>query len=224
MTNPDLTLIAALLDRTGSMESCKRATEDGFNELINSQKQLPDRAVVTLAQFDQHPGAPVPDSVYTNKPITDVPKLNLKPRGMTPLLDATGAFITSIGAQLNALEEDRRPGKVICLIMTDGMENASTEWTWERVQELIKQQTEVYSWQFMFLGANIDAVQVGGRMGFTRDASITYDSADYDSTNAVWAATSANVSGLRSGLQANASYSPDQRDEAMGRKKRGKSR
>lgn len=150
MTNSDLTLIAALLDRTGSMESSKEATEDGFNELISALKADPGQAFVTLAQFDKYHDAPVPEFVYQNKPINDVPKLALIPRGMTPLLDAAGAFITQIGQDLSELKDNHRPGLVICVIMTDGMENASREWTWESVRALIKQQSEVYNWKFMF--------------------------------------------------------------------------
>ena len=221
MTNPELTLIAALLDRTGSMESSKKATEDGFNELISAQKADPGQAIVTLAQFDKYNDAPVPEFVYQNKAINDVPKLALIPRGTTPLLDATGAFITQIGQDLSELEDNHRPGLVICVIMTDGLENASREWTWESVQALIKQQSEVYNWKFMFLGANIDAVKVAGDMGIAGDAAITFNSTDYDANRSVYAATSANLSGMRRRSQTSANFTPRQRDEAMGN--RGKS-
>lgn len=88
MTNPDLTLIAALLDRSGSMEDCKKATESGFDELIAKHRSLPGDAVVTLSMFDDQY-----DNVYANAPIADVPKLTLVPRNMTALLDAAGRFI-----------------------------------------------------------------------------------------------------------------------------------
>lgn len=170
MTNKDLTLIAALLDRSGSMQGCKRATETGFDELIAKQRTEPGRAVVTLSMFDD-----VYENVYANIPIAEVGALELEPRNTTAMLDATGRFITEIGEQLAALPEDERPGTVICLIMTDGYENASREWTWAAVKELITQQREKYSWQFIFLGANIDAEQVGARMGVPRASSMTYD-------------------------------------------------
>ena len=80
MTNADLTLIAALLDRTGSMQSSVEATQDGFDELINGQRAEPGQALVTLAQFDKHGEAPVPEFVYVNQPIAEVPKLQLVPR------------------------------------------------------------------------------------------------------------------------------------------------
>lgn len=170
MTNSDLTLIAALLDRSGSMQDCKRATETGFDELINKQRTEPGTAIVTLSMFDD-----VYENVYANVPIDRVGPLELEPRNMTAMLDATGRFITEIGERLAGLPEDERPGTVICLIMTDGYENASREWTWAAVEALITQQREQYGWKFIFLGANIDAEEVGARMGVPTASSMTYD-------------------------------------------------
>jgi hypothetical protein len=219
MTNSDLTLIAALLDRTGSMESSVAATQDGFDELINGQRAEPGQAFVTLAQFDKHGEAPVPEFVYANKPIAEVPKLQLVPRGMTPLLDATGRFITRIGKDLDKLPEDERPGLVICVTMTDGLENASTEWTAQRVRALIKQQQDEYSWKFIFIGANMDAQAVADDIGIPVEAAMTFDSHDYAANRRTYAAVSANLSGLRAGRLHNASFTQDQRDEAMGKRK-----
>ena len=115
MTDPNATLIAALLDRSGSMETSKHATEDGWRELINEQRLLPGQCQVTLAQFDT-----VYEVLYSATPVADV-EFVVEPRGRTALLDATGKFITEIGEQLSALPEDQRPGHVICLIMTDGI-------------------------------------------------------------------------------------------------------
>lgn len=170
MTNKDLTLIAALLDRSGSMQDCKRATETGFDELIAKQRTEPGSAIVTLSMFDD-----VYENVYANIPINDVVPLQLEPRNMTAMLDATGTFITEVGGQLAAIPEDQRPGTVVCLIMTDGFENASKEWTWAAVEDLITQQREKYNWKFIFLGANIDAEAVGARMGVPLGNAMTYD-------------------------------------------------
>ncbi|MGV0991161.1 MAG: VWA domain-containing protein [Mycobacterium sp.] len=170
MTNENLTLIAALLDRSGSMQDCKRATETGFDELIAKQRTEPGEAVVTLSMFDD-----VYENVYANVPIAEVVPLELEPRNMTAMLDATGRFITEIGEQLAGLPEAERPGTVICLIMTDGFENASKEWSWAAIEALITQQREQYDWKFIFLGANIDAEQVGVRMGVPLGNSMTYD-------------------------------------------------
>jgi hypothetical protein len=117
MTNPTKILIAALLDRSGSMEDCKRATETGFDEMIAKQRSEPGQAIVTLSMFDD-----VYDNVYANVPIADVGPLSLVPRNTTAMLDAIGRFITEIGEHLASLDEADRPGTVICLIMTDGYE------------------------------------------------------------------------------------------------------
>ena len=201
MTNKDLTLIAALLDRSGSMQDCKRATETGFDELINKQRSEPGRAVVTLSMFDD-----VYENVYANIPIADVRPLELEPRNMTAMLDATGRFITEIGAELAALPEGERPGTVICLIMTDGYENASTEWTWEAVNELITQQREKYNWQFIFLGANIDAEVVGARMGVPLGSAMTFDA---DMVECAMESTARAMSSVRAGVPMG--FTPDER-------------
>ena len=201
MTNTDLTLIAALLDRSGSMQDCKRATETGFDELINKQRTEPGKAIVTLSMFDD-----VYENVYAGIPIAEVGPLELEPRNMTAMLDATGRFITEIGAQLAALPESERPGTVICLIMTDGYEHASKEWTWEAVKDLINQQRETYNWQFVFLGANIAAEQVAAQMGVPLGNAMTYD------TDLVACAMEATASSMSRARRAMAmAFTPEER-------------
>lgn len=210
MTDSNKTLVAALLDRSGSMETSKAATEDGWRELINEQRQQPGDCQVTLAQFDTEY-----EVVYPPTDIADVPDFSVQPRGMTALLDAAGRFITEIGEQLAALDEDQRPGHVICLIMTDGMENSSHEWTWDAVKKLTKQQKDEWNWTFIFLGSNIDAVEVGGRMGIDAETSLTYDDSDYVATAGAVRIAREMVSSVRAG--APAAFSDSDRAEAMGR-------
>lgn len=172
MTNPDISLVAALLDRSGSMQQIADDTRGGFDAYIakvRADRQPGEQVLVSLAQFDNEYGV-----VYLNSQIDDVGPLNLEPRGMTALLDALGRFITSVGASLAKLDEAQRPGDVTVLVMTDGMENASVEWTADAVKKLIEQQKTTYSWDFVFLGANIDAVSVGTDLGFDKDRSMTY--------------------------------------------------
>jgi hypothetical protein len=209
MTDPDKTLIAALLDRSGSMETSKEATEDGWRELINEQRLLPGQCQMTLAQFDTDY-----EVVYPPTPIETVPDLVVRPRGMTALLDAVGRFVTEVGAHLAALPEDQRPGHVICVIMTDGMENASHEWIWQAVKDLITGQRDQWQWTFLFIGANIDAVEVGARMGFSAENSITYDDSHYESTVAVMASAREMVRRTRGGEDA--AFSPADREAALG--------
>jgi hypothetical protein len=163
------TLIAALLDRSGSMSFIQKDTEGGFNAFIEDQKELSGSAEVTLSQFDTEY-----ERVYSNVPINDVPRFELKPRGGTALVDGIGRLVTEVGEELAARDESERPETVIVLVMTDGHENSSQEWSADKVKELVKQQTDVYNWKFVFLGANIDAVEVGGQYGFAANNSMTY--------------------------------------------------
>lgn len=212
MTDPNKTLIAALLDRSGSMRTSVQATEDGWRELINSQRANPGQCQVTLAQFDNQY-----EVVYPPTDIAAVPEFSLQPRSNTALLDSVGRFITEVGEQLSALPEEQRPGQVICLIMTDGMENASRHWTWEKVRELINQQRDVYGWDFIFLGADIDAVEVGRLMGVEGRYALTFDKYDYARTGGAFASTHAVISSKRSrAANADDGFSDEDRNRAMG--------
>ncbi|WP_032379734.1 vWA domain-containing protein [Rhodococcoides fascians] len=169
MTNPKLSLVAALLDRSGSMHSIADDTRGGFDSFITKEREAEGRTVVTVAQFDNRY-----ELVYDSVPIEDVPPLVLEPRGGTALYDAIGRLVSEVGAGLAATPENERPGSVTVLVMTDGHENASQEWTNSAVRELIQRQEAEYSWDFVFLGSNIDAVEVGADLGFKRDKSMTY--------------------------------------------------
>lgn len=191
MTNPNLTLIAVLLDRSRSMQLIKTDTEGGFDAFIAEQRAQPGEAVVTLAQFDNDY-----ERVYTSVPIAEVPPLELRPRGSTALLDGIGRFTTEIGEELAALPEERRPGSVIVVVITDGEENSSTEWTLDSVKATIIRQEHTYAWDYVFLGANMDAVSVGAGMGFAGEKSITYD-ASSEYVGAAYSVTADYVSRKR---------------------------
>jgi hypothetical protein len=192
VTDPQKVLIAVLLDRSGSMESIKSDTEGGFNAFIDEQRKESGRAHVTLAQFDTEY-----EVVYADQPIVAVARLELQPRGATALYDSLGRLITDVGAALKDTPEDERPGKVIVLVMTDGHENSSREWTHEAVSKAIKRQERDYSWEFIFLGANMDAVAVGQRLGFTADRTMTYATTSAG-VGSSWASNSKLVSRMRS--------------------------
>jgi len=210
MTDSTKTLIAALLDRSGSMDDSKELTEDGWRELINTQRSEPEYCEVTLAQFDTQY-----EVVYPPTAIAAVPEFVLVPRGGTALLDAAGVFITEVGDQLAALPEDQRPGKVICLIMTDGMENSSQRWTWDALKALIIQQREVYGWKFIFLGADIDAVEVGERMGVDRRHAMTFDKRSHAGNSAAYRRASSMVTGFKRDYL-DEGFTEDDRARAMG--------
>lgn len=171
------------------------STQDGFNELINGQKNEPGTARVTLAQFDN-----VYEVVYQNKPLDEVPPLNLQPRGMTALNDGIGRLVTEIGSELAALKEDERPGLVVVVIMTDGLENSSREWTAATIKELITQQEAGYGWKFIFLGSGIDVQQEGVNLrGFGMGRSMAYNADDGIAVAAAYASTS-NLIGTYRGM------------------------
>src|SRR6476659_9011706 len=160
MTNTDLTHLYFLLDRSGSMNTIVEDTVGGFDAFIAEQRKTAGECTVTLAQFDD-----AYEEVYVDRPIAEVPSLVLAPRGTTALLDSIGRLVVDAGKRLAAMPEGRRPGTVIVGIMTDGMENASREWTHDQVKQLIERQTDVYQWQFLYLGADQDAIEVGARIG-----------------------------------------------------------
>lgn len=191
MTRDDYTDITIVLDRSGSMQSVKSDTEGGFNAFIESQRQAPGQTLVTLVQFDDRY-----EVVYQGQAIKDVPSCRLEPRGTTALLDALGKTIIVTGERLGAMPESERPGRVIVVVLTDGLENASKEWTREQVFEHVTRQTNDYAWTFTYLGAGQDAIAVGRGLGVADYMSLTYDTSN---TAETFAAVSANVSRVRSG-------------------------
>src|SRR4051794_33509964 len=169
MTRSDLTHIYFLLDRSGSMQSIKSDIEGGFAAFVEEQRLGTGECRATLAQFDD-----VYELVYADRPIADLPPLDLQPRNMTALHDAMGRLITEAGQKLAAMKEEERPGTVIVAIMTDGLENASKEWTGPSIKALVTQQTNVFGWTFMYMGADQDAIEVGESLGIARDHAVTY--------------------------------------------------
>jgi uncharacterized protein YegL len=193
MTNPDLTAIAFLVDRSGSMQSVKADAEGAIAAFIEAQRAVPGRCLVRLADFDD-----TYRDVYPMTPIADVPPYTLEPRGTTALLDGIGRLVTGLGEELAATAEDDRPGKVIVVVQTDGQENASQEWTRDAVNALITQQREQFSWDFVFLGAGPDAITTAQSYGFLAGSSIAYTPSATGTQMAVAAAAS-YVTRARSG-------------------------
>ena len=215
MTDPTYTDITMVLDRSGSMQSIKDDSIGGFDAFISEQRRLPGRCTVSLVQFDN-----VYEEVYTGRDLADVPGLTLVPRGSTAMLDAIGRAVNATGARLAAMPEDRRPGTVIVGIMTDGLENASREFTYPMIKALIEQQEQVYGWTFMYMGANQDAIEVGASLGVARDRSLTYAG---PKVAAAMGAYSASIGTIREAVAAGApieharrraAYSDEQRKKA----------
>jgi len=167
----DFTHIGVVLDRSGSMSSVRDQTVDGFDEFVKKQQAEGDNASITVAQFDDQY-----DIVFDEKPINEVPSIKdiYEPRGMTALLDAVGKTINFVGERLRKKSEADRPDKVVFVIITDGYENASREYTRERIFEMIRHQESKYKWEFIFLGANQDAIKAGMSMGIKAGSSADY--------------------------------------------------
>ena len=138
--------------------------EGGINSFIEQQKQEPGEANVTLVQFDTEY-----EFVHSGVPIRQVPAFKLVPRGSTALLDAVGRAINETGARLAAMDESQRPGLVVFVIVTDGEENSSREFTRDQIRKMVEHQQSAYKWQFTFLAANQDAFAAGGSMGIAQD-------------------------------------------------------
>lgn len=168
----DLTDITLLIDRSGSMSACKADMEGGLNAFIDKQKADSGRTLLSLVQFDN-----VYEAVYTAKPIADVPAIVLSPRGGTALLDALGRTIVETGARLASMSEADRPGFVTFLIVTDGEENASKEYTNEKIAGMIAHQSDVYAWTFSYLGAGHDSFSVAKSVGIPLAATSNYRTA-----------------------------------------------
>ena len=165
----DLTDITMVIDRSGSMQSIQSDAEGGINSFIEQQKQEPGEANVTLVQFDSDY-----EFVHSGVPIRQVPAFKLVPRGSTALLDAVGRAINETGARLAATDEAQRPGLVVFVIVTDGEENSSREFTRDQIRTMVEHQQSAYKWQFTFLAANQDAFAAGGSMGIAQDGIAAY--------------------------------------------------
>ena len=159
----DKTLSVFLLDRSGSMDHIWDDAVGAYASFLKDQSKEDGELEVVLQVFDtKH------DTVHDFIPLSEAKATDLndyRPRGMTALLDSIGLTINRVGEQLKKLPEDKRPTKIAFSIMTDGYENASTEFSSEKIKEMIQHQTDTYDWQFFFLGANLDAVNVAENLG-----------------------------------------------------------
>lgn len=170
--------VTVLLDRSGSMATLKESVEQGFREFIGDQAAQPGECTVTLVQFD-YSDAEARASIVTDyamRSVRELPTLTLVPRGWTPLYDAIGTVITQVGERYSGLSEDQRPEKVVFVIVTDDLDNRSREYTRKRVADMIAHQRERYNWQFVFLGANMDALEVAASFNIPVAGAATYTS------------------------------------------------
>jgi hypothetical protein len=151
------------------MEAIREDAEGGVNAFVREQAGQPGEALLTLVQFDTEY-----EFIHKGVPIKQVPAYKLVPRGNTALLDAVGRAINETGERLAKLAEADRPGLVIFVIVTDGQENSSAEFSKDQIKEKISQQQTKYNWQFTFLGANQDAFAEAGGMGIHASGVANY--------------------------------------------------
>ena len=199
----DYSHIVVIIDRSGSMAGLQDEVIGGFNNFLKDQKEVPGTATMTLVQFDDQY-----EVNYDFVDIQSVPDLNkdtYQPRGMTAMYDAIGKTINSVGAKLAAMDESERPEKVIVMIQTDGYENASQEFTQETIKSMIEEQKNKYSWEFVFLGANIDAVTTGVNIGIDKNKAMTYV-ANTMGTQFALRSVSENLCAYRTGVKSSMCY------------------
>ena len=211
MTNQDLTQLLVIVDRSGSMRSCEQDMRGALDTFFEEQAKLDGTAVVDYVQFDD-----TYELVYTDKDVSEA-KAVLQPRGMTALLDAIGKGVTQLGEKLAARAEADRPGTVLVAVVTDGGENSSHDWTREGVVDLIREQTDKWNWDFVFLGANMDAVSVGRSFGFDPNKSLTYNTSNTGQTMSslsTYAGTVRQAKGNKAAVAA-AAFSDEDRENAV---------
>ena len=167
----DLTELVFILDRSGSMHGLEKDTIGGFNSVLERNKALPGDANITTILFDHrytilHDRQPI-------RSVAPITERDYSPAGMTALLDAVGQAIRKIDNVMAHTAEDYRAGKVQFVIITDGLENASREYSAQRVKQMIRDRQDRDGWDFLFLGANMDAIAVAEDMGIQADRAVT---------------------------------------------------
>lgn len=167
-----MTELVFILDRSGSMSGLEKDTIGGFNSMLEKQRKEPGDAVVSAVLFDNET-----EVIHDRVVIADVPNLTDKEyfvRGCTALLDAVGGAIHHIGNVHKYARKEDVPEKTLFIITTDGMENASRHYTYDKVRNMIERQKERYGWEFLFLGANIDAAAEAKRFGIDESMAANY--------------------------------------------------
>ena len=170
----NLTEIVFILDRSGSMSGLEKDTIGGYNSMLTRQRQEKGEAFVSTVLFDNE-SVVIHDRVPVER-VEDITEREYYVRGCTALLDAVGGAIHHIGNIHKYARDEDVPEKTLFIITTDGMENASRSYTYDKVKQMIERQKEKYGWEFLFLGANIDAAAMGAKIGIDRDFTVDYKS------------------------------------------------
>ena len=190
----ELTELVFILDRSGSMSGLEADTIGGFNSMIAKQKKGEGEVLTSVVLFDDEA-----EVLHDRVDIFKVEPMNENQyfvRGCTALLDAIGGAIHHIGNVQKYAREEDRPEKTLFIITTDGMENASKRYSYKDVKKKIERQKKCYGWEFLFLGANIDAIEVAGRFGIHANRAVNYK-CDSEGTQLNYTVLSETVSRMR---------------------------
>jgi len=211
----DLTELVFILDRSGSMSGLEADTIGGFNSMLEKQKREEGEALVTTIFFDSDSQV-----LHDRVPVRDVRPLtgeDYTVGGCTALLDAVGSAIRHIGGIHKYARREDVPKHTLFVITTDGMENASRHYSMDRVKAMIEKKKEKYSWDFLFLGANIDAVETAGRFGIGADRAVNYVS-DSEGTQLNYEVLSDTITQVRCGAPMGAQWKERIDRDFMGRR------
>jgi len=193
MTDPNYTHMAFVVDRSGSMHPIQDDMNGAIKQTLTEQDQMPGRLVVDICTFDSEIDFP-----YNDATASEVKGDIIEARGTTSLLDAIGLTVTRLGRKLSLMPEDHRPANVIVVVVTDGQENSSREYTREGIKAMVQEQTDRWGWNFLYLAANVDAFATGQGMGFGQKMSMGY-AATAGGAQSAYDGISKSASRIRSG-------------------------
>ena len=209
------TELVFILDRSGSMAGLESDTIGGFNALIEKQRKEDGECYVSTVLFDN-----VSEVLHDRIPLAKVPKMteaDYTVRGCTALIDAIGDAIRHIGNIHKYARPEDAPAHTMFVITTDGMENASHRYVSDEVKRMIERQKEQYGWEFLFIGANIDAVETAKHIGIGRDRAVNYR-ADHQGTQVLYETVSTTVGRLRQNAPITADWGRKIEDDHNNRK------
>ena len=200
------TELVFILDKSGSMAGLEADTIGGYNAMLAKQKNEEGEATVTTVLFNH--GVDLLHDRINVKGIAPITDMEYEVGGTTALLDAIGSSIQKIGNVQKRTSEEERAGRVLFVITTDGMENASREYNYDKVKTMIEHQKVTYGWEFIFLGANIDALDTAARFGIQEEFAVNYH-ADSEGTQANFEALNEAVTSFRQGEKIERTWKKD---------------